>query len=111
MASNAGSEAVAREVAHRLQNGHIQVTLSQFEEKLSAIGYRLNRRLDCKGVSLYMTGERAGESYPACNMYPVQADDGLSWCHVDARRDRNFDELKRIRDTHFAASKRYIYGF
>lgn len=111
MASSTLSTAVASEAAYRRKIGCVQITLSQFEAKLRAIGYRLNRSLDCKGVARYMTGERAGQTYPSCNMYPVQVDDSRSWCHVDARRDVNFEELKRIRDTYFAVSTHYIYQF
>lgn len=95
---------LADEVAYRLTIGGKQVTLETLAEELKAIGYRLDRSMDCKHVARYMTGDRAGKTYPACGLRPVQIDDGIAWCHVDARRDANFNALKAIRDTLFAVS-------
>ena len=111
MAMNATATNLEREIDARLMSGQIRITLGQYESKLRSIGYRLDRSMDCKAVAQYMTGERAGETYPACSMYPVQIDDGKSWAHVDARRDNNFDHLKKIRDTYFAVSRGYIHEF
>lgn len=99
---------LAAEVAYRNKLGMTQVTLKQLEAKLKELGYRLDRSMDCKGNSRYMTGERAGESYPACGLRPVQIDDGLGFCHVDARRDDKFKALQAMRNTHYVVANGYI---
>lgn len=90
------------EIRYRQSLGQTQVTLAQLSNDLRAIGYRLDRSGDCRAPARYMTGERAGQSYPALSLRPVQVDNGLSWSHVDARRDANFTALKQIRDSCFA---------
>ena len=88
---------VQKEVARRLAQGGRQVSLAQFESELRAIGYTLDRDADCKFEDRYMTGELAGEHYPAVNMCVRQADDGKSAFHFQARRDANFDRLQQMR--------------
>jgi len=111
MTNNALSDSLSREVASRIKHGMVQITLTEFEAGLREIGYRLDRDMDCKGLARHMTGDRAGESYPSCGVRPVQLDDGVAWCNVDARRDENFDKLKQFRNTYFAVSHGYIYEF
>ncbi len=90
------------EIRYRQSLKQCQVTLTQLSKRLRAIGYRLDRSMDCRAPARYMTGERAGQSYPALSLRPVQIDNGLSWSHVDARRDANFEALKRLRDSCYA---------
>jgi len=90
------------EIAYRLSVGQRRVSLEVFEDTIRQYGYRFDRRMDCKGPSRYMTGDRAGKSYPALSLKPVQIDDGLAWCNVEARRDSNFDALKASRETMFS---------
>lgn len=82
--------------------------LKELEEKIRPLGYRFDRSMDCKTLSRYMTGERAGQSYPCHALKPVQIDNGLGYANVDARRDANFGALKVQRDTHFAVSGGHI---
>jgi len=104
-------EAVNVEVAHLLASGSRQVDLKTFDQELRTIGYRLDRGMDCTSLNRYMTGERAGQSYPAVNMYPVQVSDGVSAFHVDSRRDANFQRLQemRLNDELFALHRGRIY--
>jgi hypothetical protein len=99
------------EIAYKLRNGSRQVTLQQLDEELRAIGYRLDRSGDCHSRNRYLTGERAGESYPAVNMTVVQISNGLSAFHVDAKRDAAFDTLQSMRATEalFAVHRGRIY--
>lgn len=108
MVSSIHRDALENEVAYRLKLGMVKVTLKELEAKIRALGYRFNRDMDCKSLSRYMSGERAGQSYPCHALKPVQIDNGMSWAHVDARRDANFDALKVLRDSHFAVSGRHI---
>lgn len=90
------------EIRYRQSLGQSQLTLTQLTKRLRAIGYRLDRNGDCRATARYMTGERAGLSYPALSLRPVQIDNGLSWSHIDARRDANFEALKQVRDSCYA---------
>ncbi|WP_126223553.1 hypothetical protein [Burkholderia ambifaria] len=108
MVSSIYHEALEHEVAFRLKLGMVQVTLKELEEKIRAIGYRFNRDMDCKSLARYISGERAGQSYPSHALKPVQIDNGMSWAHIDARRDASFDALKVLRDSHFAVSGGHI---
>lgn len=108
MVSSIHRDALENEVAYRLRIGMVKVTLKELEAKIRALGYRFNRAMDCKSLSRYMSGERAGQSYPCHALKPVQIDNGMSWAHVDARRDANFDALKVLRDSHFAISGGHI---
>ncbi len=102
---------VSREVDHLLANGSIRVTLKVLSATLSTLGYRFNRELDCKGVSVWKTGPRAGESYPSMNLYTVQISDGKSAFDVDSRRDSNYQALQVLRDRFFAATRNYVVQF
>jgi hypothetical protein len=66
--------------------------------------------MDCKVLSRYMTDERVGQSYPCHALKQVQIDNGLSWSHIIARRDANFEALKVLCDTHFAACLAHVAG-
>lgn len=85
------------EVAFRLANGGRQVTLAAFDDELRALGYRLDRSVDCPQLGRYLTGPRAGASYPSVVMGVVQVSDGTSFANVHSRRDANFDRLQNIR--------------
>ncbi|RQR65659.1 hypothetical protein DIE18_04205 [Burkholderia sp. Bp9125] len=108
MVSSIHREALENEVAHRLILGMVKVTLTELEEKIRALGYRFDRDMDCKSLARYMNGERAGQSYPSHALKPVQIDNGMSWAHIEARRDANFDALNMLRDSHFAVSGGHI---
>lgn len=69
------------------------------DKELRKIGYRLDRKMDCRSTARWMTGDRAGESYPACSTGIKEVDTGLSAFNVDARRDANFDKLQELRIT------------
>lgn len=104
-------EDVAKEVESRLKKGNICVPIDVLHEKVKAIGYRFEKGMNCYGVSRYMTGEDAGRSYPANNLYPVQADNGVSAFSIDARRDANYEALKEIRHSFFAVSNGCLVEF
>lgn len=85
------------ELERRKRRGQEPRTLRQVNEALASLGYRLDRKLDCKSVNRILTGEDAGKSYPAINAYVVEIDTGLSFANVSARRDANFRRLQEIR--------------
>jgi len=105
----ARNESLDKEVAFRAKLGQTQVTFARLKEMIRELGYAFDLSMSCKSIARYMTGDRAGESYPANSLYPRQIDDGRSYAHIEARRDANFDRLKEIRNTYFAVHGGYIY--
>lgn len=96
------------EALHRVKSGTRQLSLAQFKAEFAALGYRFDASMACKSVARYVTGPRAGETYPANSWYPVQSDDGLSAWNVDARRDDKFKALQKLRNDVFAVHAGYV---
>ena len=85
------------ELAERAKRGFYPVTIKEMNDRLNAIGYELNRERDCYSNNRWMTGPRAGQSYPAINTGVREMDTKLEFCNVDARRDNNFKALQELR--------------
>lgn len=85
------------------------MTLKAMQERLRTLGYRLDRSGDCRSVARWMSGPRAGKSYPCVSLRPVQVDNGLGFAHVEARRDANFQELQRLRGSVYAKGAGFVY--
>lgn len=96
---------VENEVSHRLARGWNHVSFEQFKAEYAAIGYTFDRSCDTQGIARYMSGERAGASYPCLTLYPVQTDDKVSAWNVNARRDANYEAFKVLRNSIFAVSR------
>lgn len=88
---------LADELAYREAMGWRPVTLEEIERCLGSLGYALDRDCDCRGPALYMTGPRAGKSYPGLSTGINERDTGRSAFPVDARRDEAFSMLQRLR--------------
>lgn len=109
MKAKASTLSVQAEIEFRLRNGGRQVSIAQIGAELATLGYRLDRDGDCRSVARYMTGERAGQSYPACALRAVQKDDGKCAFHFEARRDANYKAFTGLRDEIFAVSGECIF--
>lgn len=96
-----------RELERRRLSGRHPVTVREMNERLAQLGYKLDRSRDCPCNSRYITGPHAGESYPAVTTGVREIDSGLSFAHVDARRDENFEALQKLRleDSLFAVTR------
>ena len=90
-------DALERELARRAKHGHKPTTVAGMSVALLAIGYKMDRSMDCRSDNLHVSGENAGESYPAVNVGVVEADTGLSFANIDARKDDNFHALQSLR--------------
>ena len=92
------------ELLERAKRGFHPVTIQEMNATLNTIGYELNRDRDCYSTNRWMTGPRAGQSYPAINTGVREMDTKLEFCNVDARRDENFKTLQawRLNDELFA---------
>lgn len=99
------NNSVEHEAAYRAAQGQRQLTLTQYMQEYAAIGYTFDRSCDTQGIARYMSGERAGASYPCLTLYPVQTDDKVSAWNVNARRDANYEAFKVLRNSIFAVSR------
>lgn len=88
----------AKEYAKVLdEQGARRLTVAQIERELNAIGYRLDRTMDCRGTARFMTGPFAGETFPSLTTGIAQSDNRVSAFNVNARRDANYGRLKELR--------------
>ncbi|HEX7854997.1 MAG TPA: hypothetical protein VF503_15010 [Sphingobium sp.] len=95
------------ELEHRSRAGQHPLRLRDMKKALLAIGYSLDRSQDCRGTARWMTGDRAGKSYPCITTGTREADTGLSAFNCAVRRDQNFARLQEMRTSgnFFAISK------
>lgn len=73
------------------------LTVKEFSERFAALGYKLDRSMDCRCNARFMTGEHAGESYPCITTSVKEIDTGMSAFHYQARRDSNFKAMQKLR--------------
>lgn len=99
------------EVDALIQAGAAQITMRVLSARLKAIGYKLDRSADCRSLSRWMTGPRAGKSHPCLSVYLRQIDDGKSAYNFEARRDDNFKQLQKMREDYFAISCGALVSF
>jgi len=87
------------EIEYRRKNqlGFEFNTISQLNNELKKIGYQLDRLKDCQSIARWLTGERAGKSYPCITTGIKEIDTGKSAFHYQARRDKNFEKLQKFR--------------
>jgi hypothetical protein len=73
--------------------------IKDIQKSLKALGYRLDRSEDCKGVSrVYPFNEDQEEySYLCCTTGIKEIDSGMSAFHYQAKRDDNFKQLQAMR--------------
>lgn len=90
------------EIAALVGDGLRRVTVAQFCAEFAALGYRVDRSADCRHVGRWLTGPRAGQSFPACSTGIREADTGRSAFHFEARRDANFRAMQALRGEVFA---------
>jgi len=91
-------ETYQEELKHRRENNiGNEYTMSEIVFMLKKIGYKLDRKMDCRGMAKWMTGERSGETYPCLTTGIIESDTKRSAFHFKSRRDRNFDELQFLR--------------
>ena len=99
------TEKLEAEKQYRHSQGQECLSMPEYLARYAAIGYRFDRSCDARSIARYMTGDRAGQSYPCLSLYPVQADNGLSAWNVEARRDSNYQAFRALRATIFSVSQ------
>jgi hypothetical protein len=96
------NQTLANEIAWRDRNGYRRLTVAGMERVFNELGYQLDRSMDCWDTARWLTGERAGLTYPCISTGIVEADTGISAFHVDARRDNNYRDMQRLRQEVYA---------
>ncbi|MNR71824.1 hypothetical protein D3C71_25020 [compost metagenome] len=86
-----------RELSRRFVRGYNPVTVAEMSSRLGELGYKLDRDMDAPHTARYMSGASAGEGFPAISTGVREADSGLTFANVNARRDAKFDELQHLR--------------
>lgn len=82
-----------------------RVSIAEFNRRYAALGYKIDRTMDCRGMARIMTGEHAGESYPSCSTGINEADTGLRAWNVDARRDERYRAMQELRHEIFSVTR------
>jgi hypothetical protein len=98
-------ERLAKEIAYRESIGCERLSVAEFGRRFAALGYRIDRTMDCRSSARYVTGPRAGESYPACDTGINEADTGLRAWNYAARRDAAFQAMQELRQQVFAVTR------
>ena len=98
-------DALQREIAAREAEGQKRLSVAAMDAEFRRLGYHLDRSLDCRGTAQYVSGPRAGESYPCVTTGLKEFDTGLSAFNVSARRDARFREVQALRQNVFAVSR------
>lgn len=93
-----------QEIAYRLAAGHRLLTVKQFAAEFAALGYRLNRKMDCRGIARYISGDRKDTSYPVCTPGLTELATGLSAFHFQGGRGKNFQRMQKLRNEIFAVT-------
>jgi len=103
-------ETLNTELSARAADGHKPATLETIGAALRAIGYRLDRSMDCRHIARWMSGPRAGASYPCISTGIKEIDSGRSFAHFESRRDANFHTLQDMRSSGavFAVTRGHI---
>ena len=95
-----------QELQERLEAGMEKLTIKEIEARLSELGYKLNRDLDCRSMALDV---ESGRRYPCITTSIDEKDTGRSFANVESRRDANFDALQKFRLNTFAVVQGSIF--
>ena len=90
------------EIEHRKAHGAECLTVAQFAKRFAALGYALDRDMDCRAPARYLN---SGRAYPACTTGLKESDTGMSAFHFQARRDSRFKAMQELRGHIFAVSR------
>ena len=90
------------EIDYRLGLGCEMISVPQFVSRFAALGYRVNRSMDCRSTARYLDN---GRTYPACSTGMDEADTGRSAYHFESRRDSKFEAMQALRGQVFAISR------
>lgn len=97
--------ALQDEITRRDADGCERLSVAALAARFAALGYTLDRSMDCRGLARYMSGPHAGAAYMCCTTGLKETDSGLSAFNVDARRDDNFREMQNLRQQIYAVSR------
>lgn len=93
------------EIAYRTSHGCRMLSVKQLGAEFAKLGYRLDRRMDCRGDARYLTGDRAGTSYPVVTTGLTEIATGKSAFHFEGTRDEKYRQMQSLRSEIFAVVK------
>ena len=93
------------ELQRRKEQGCERLSVGDMAARFRKLGYRLDRRLDCRGVAKIVSGPHAGASYPCVTCGVAEIGTGRSAFHVESRRDANFEAMQQLRQDVFAVTR------
>jgi hypothetical protein len=73
------------------------LTVKEINARLEALGYRLERSLDCRCNALYVDGAHDGDTYPCITVNIRHKASKMSFANVDAPRGADFQALQALR--------------
>jgi hypothetical protein len=82
-----------QEITRRVAEGYEQITPREFDQRLRAIGYKLDRKMDCPCTARILTGDHSGKEYPCTTTSAICLADNLGYSHVDCKQP-NFEAFK-----------------
>lgn len=94
------------EIEYRKSIGCEKLSLKEMAQRFATLGYRLDRSLDCRSMSRYLSN---GRSYPCITTGVKEADTGRSAFHCESRRDENFEKMQQLRQDVFAVVRGCIF--
>lgn len=99
------SPALQAEIDHRISIGCELVSVAVMEQRYRALGYTLDRDLDCFSNARYLD---SGRTHPCITTSVKEIDTRRSAFHFESRRDDNFKAMQRLRQDIFAVTKNAI---
>ena len=76
------------------------ISKQDYESKLAAIGYYLDRTMDAKSTHTGLTDFIKNHSWKGLSLYPRQADNKVGAFNIEARRDDNYRAMTDIRNNY-----------
>jgi hypothetical protein len=99
---------IEKEIECNLKVGCIQVSIKELTEKYKDLGYKLDRSMDCRSMAKDID---SGQSFPNISCGIKELDTGISAFHYkDARRDKNFILMQKLRQDFFSVSRGAIFA-
>jgi len=92
------------EVDDRLKAGCTQISSAELIYMLKLVGYKI-----CPSTSFDYTNTSNAIIYNARSISIIEADTGLSFGHIDARKDGNFRKLQEIRMEYLVFEKNRVW--
>jgi hypothetical protein len=98
-------DSLEREIERRKMDGLVRLSVADLGARYAALGYRLDRSMDCGCIARVMTGPAAGDSYPCLTTGVRDIESGLSAWNADAPRGARYRKMQALRRSAFAVTR------